>query len=132
MREGPLSAHRMHGERFAIPAATADAVMRAKAEGRRVVAAGTTVVRALEGAAAHDDGVVRAGARETHLFITPGFRFRIVDALLTNFHLPKSTLLVLVAAFTGYERMRTAYACAIERNYRFFSFGDAMFAERRE
>jgi len=132
MREGPLSAHRMHGERFAIPAATADAVMRAKAEGRRIVAAGTTVVRALEGAAAHDDGVVRAGARETHLFITPGFRFRIVDALLTNFHLPKSTLLVLVAAFTGYERMRTAYACAIERNYRFFSFGDAMFAERRE
>ncbi len=129
MREGPLAAHRMHGERFAIPAATADAVMRAKAEGRRVVAAGTTVVRALEGAA-REDGVVRAGARETDLFITPGFDFRIVDALLTNFHLPKSTLLVLVAAFAGYGRMRAAYAHAIERDYRFFSFGDAMFAER--
>jgi S-adenosylmethionine:tRNA ribosyltransferase-isomerase len=129
MRDGAIAAHRMHGERFAIPAATADAVMSAKAEGRRVVAAGTTVVRALEGAAAAD-GIVRAGARETDLFITPGFEFRIVDALLTNFHLPKSTLLVLVAAFAGYERMREAYAAAIERNYRFFSFGDAMFAER--
>jgi S-adenosylmethionine:tRNA ribosyltransferase-isomerase len=132
MREGPLTDHRMHGERFAIPAATAAAVMRAKAEGRRVVAAGTTVVRALEGAAALGDGVVEPGARETNLFITPGYRFRIVDALLTNFHLPKSTLLVLVAAFAGYDRMRTAYAQAIERNYRFFSFGDAMFAERGE
>jgi S-adenosylmethionine:tRNA ribosyltransferase-isomerase len=129
MREGPVAAHQMHGERFAIPAATAAAVMAAKAEGRRVVAAGTTVMRALEGAAV-DDGVVRPGARETAIFITPGFRFRIVDALLTNFHLPKSTLLVLVAAFVGYETMRTAYTAAIEREYRFFSFGDAMFAER--
>ncbi len=130
MREGPLAAHQMHGERFHVPAATADAVMRAKAEGRRVVAAGTTVVRALEGAA-EADGVVRAEARETRLFITPGFEFRIVDALLTNFHLPKSTLLVLVAAFVGYAPMRAAYAHAIEHGYRFFSFGDAMFAERR-
>jgi S-adenosylmethionine:tRNA ribosyltransferase-isomerase len=129
MREGPVAAHQMHGERFAIPPETAAAVMRAKAEGRRVVAAGTTVVRALEGAAV-DDGIVRPGGRETTLFITPGFRFRIVDALLTNFHLPKSTLLVLVAAFAGYARMRSAYAVAIEREYRFFSFGDAMFAER--
>ena len=129
MRDGPLAAHRMHGERFAIPPATAAAVMRAKADGRRVVAAGTTVVRALEGAA-EGDGIVRPGARETTLFITPGFRFRIVDALLTNFHLPKSTLLVLVAAFAGYERTRVAYAAAVAREYRFFSFGDAMFAER--
>jgi S-adenosylmethionine:tRNA ribosyltransferase-isomerase len=73
---------------------------------------------------------VHPGAQETTLFITPGFDFRVVDALLTNFHLPKSTLLVLVAAFVGYERMRTAYAHAVEREYRFFSFGDAMFAER--
>jgi S-adenosylmethionine:tRNA ribosyltransferase-isomerase len=129
MREGPLAGHRMHGERFAIPPATAAAVERARAEGRRVVAAGTTVVRALEGAAA-DDGSVRPGARETTLFITPGYEFRVVDALLTNFHLPKSTLLVLVAAFAGYDRMRAAYALAIERKYRFFSFGDAMFVER--
>jgi S-adenosylmethionine:tRNA ribosyltransferase-isomerase len=129
MRDGAIAAHRMHGERFAIPPETAAAVMRAKAEGRRVIAAGTTVVRALEGAAAAD-GVVRAGARETDLFITPGFAFNVVDALLTNFHLPKSTLLVLVAAFVGYDRMRQAYAAAIERKYRFFSFGDAMFAER--
>ena len=129
MRAGPVATHHMHGERFAVPAAAAIAIMRAKSDGRRVVAAGTTVVRALEGAAAAD-GVVRAGASETTLFITPGFEFRIVDALLTNFHLPRSTLLVLVAAFTGYARMRTAYAAAIEREYRFFSFGDAMFAER--
>ena len=129
MRAGPLTTHRMHSERFAIPDVAAAAIMRAKSEGRRVVAAGTTVVRALEGAAVAD-GVVRAGADETTLFITPGFEFRIVDALLTNFHLPRSTLLVLVAAFAGYARMRTAYAAAIEREYRFFSFGDAMFAER--
>jgi S-adenosylmethionine:tRNA ribosyltransferase-isomerase len=129
MREGPLAGHRMHGERFAIPPETAAAVMRAKADGRRVIAAGTTVVRALEGAAA-GDGNVRSGAQETTLFITPGYEFRIVDALLTNFHLPKSTLLVLVSAFAGYDRTRAAYQRAIEREYRFFSFGDAMFAER--
>ncbi len=129
MRPGPVRDHRMHAERFSIPAATADAVMRAKAEARRVVAAGTTVVRALEGAAA-GDGIVRAGDAQTELFITPGYRFRIVDALLTNFHLPRSTLLALVAAFVGYDAMRAAYTAAIERRYRFFSFGDAMFAEQ--
>ncbi len=129
MRAGPVAAHRMHGERYAVPPETAAAVMRAKAEGRRVVAAGTTVVRALEGAA-EADGSVRPGHGETHLFVRPGFRFRIVDALLTNFHLPQSTLLALVAAFVGYDRMRAAYDDAIAREYRFFSFGDAMFAER--
>jgi S-adenosylmethionine:tRNA ribosyltransferase-isomerase len=129
MRDGPIAAHRMHAERFAIPAATADAVTRARAEGRRVVAAGTTVVRALEGSAAIHGHVV-AGPAETDLFITPGFRFRVVDALLTNFHLPKSTLLVLVSAFAGYATIRSAYTHAIDRGYRFFSFGDAMFAER--
>ena len=128
MRDGALADHRMHGERFNLPPETVAAVERATSEGRRVVAAGTTVVRALEGAAA--EGPLRSGARETSLFITPGFEFRVVDALLTNFHLPKSTLLVLVAAFAGYDRMRDAYARAIEREYRFFSFGDAMFVER--
>jgi S-adenosylmethionine:tRNA ribosyltransferase-isomerase len=131
MREGPISAHRMHGERYAIPESTAAAVNRARSEGRRVVAAGTTVVRALEGSALAD-GIVSAGAAETELFITPGFRFRVVDALLTNFHLPQSTLLVLVTAFIGYERTRAAYDAAIARAYRFFSFGDAMFAERTD
>jgi S-adenosylmethionine:tRNA ribosyltransferase-isomerase len=129
MRPGPLANHVMHGERYAISEATAEAIGRAKREGRRVIAAGTTVVRALEGAA-QADGTVHAGAAETHLFITPGFRFRVVDALLTNFHLPQSTLLVLVTAFVGYDRMRAAYDAAITRDYRFFSFGDAMFAER--
>jgi S-adenosylmethionine:tRNA ribosyltransferase-isomerase len=131
MRAGPIATHQMHGERYAIPAATAAAVNAARAQGRRVVAAGTTVVRALEGSALAD-GIVHPGSAETDLFITPGFRFRVVDALLTNFHLPQSTLLVLVAAFIGYERMRTAYDAAIARDYRFFSFGDAMFAERTE
>jgi len=131
MRPGPIAAHRMHGERYAIPAATAAAVNQARAAGRRVVAAGTTVVRALEGSAAAD-GFVHPGATETELFITPGFRFRVVDALLTNFHLPQSTLLVLVTAFIGHDRMRAAYDAAIARGYRFFSFGDAMFAERAE
>jgi S-adenosylmethionine:tRNA ribosyltransferase-isomerase len=121
----------MHGERYTIPEETAAAVNRARAEGRRVVAAGTTVVRALEGAALAG-GTVRAGAAETDVFITPGFRFRVVDALLTNFHLPQSTLLVLVTAFIGYDRTRAAYEAAIVRFYRFFSFGDAMFAERAE
>jgi S-adenosylmethionine:tRNA ribosyltransferase-isomerase len=129
MRAGPIAAHQMHGERYEIPAATAAAVNRARAEGRRVVAAGTTVVRALEGSALAD-GSVHDGAAETSLFITPGFPFRVVDVLLTNFHLPQSTLLVLVTAFIGYDRTRAAYDAAIARAYRFFSFGDAMFAER--
>jgi S-adenosylmethionine:tRNA ribosyltransferase-isomerase len=129
MHPGPIAAHKMHAERYTIPPETAAAVNRARAEGRRVVAAGTTVLRALESSAL-DGGAVRAGAAETGLFITPGFRFRVVDALLTNFHLPQSTLLVLVTAFIGYARMRAAYGAALSRGYRFFSFGDAMFAER--
>ncbi len=131
MRAGPILAHRMHGECYAIPEPVAAAVNRARVEGRRIVAAGTTVVRALEGSA-RGDGLVHAGAAETDLFITPGFPFRVVDALLTNFHLPQSTLLVLVTAFIGHERTRAAYDAAIARTYRFFSFGDAMFAERAD
>jgi S-adenosylmethionine:tRNA ribosyltransferase-isomerase len=129
MSGASIDEHVMHAERYAIPAETAAAVMAAKREGRRVVAAGTTVLRALEGAALRD-GTVRAGEGETDLFVTPGFGFAVVDALLTNFHLPRSTLLVLVAAFAGYGRVRNAYRGAIDRSYRFFSFGDAMFVER--
>ena len=120
----------MHAERYAIPPETAAAVAAAKREGRRVIAAGTTVLRALEGAALAD-GTVPAGEGETALFVTPGFRFAVVDALLTNFHLPRSTLLVLVAAFAGYERTLAAYRAAIAAEYRFFSFGDAMFVTAR-
>ncbi|HZO94620.1 MAG TPA: tRNA preQ1(34) S-adenosylmethionine ribosyltransferase-isomerase QueA [Candidatus Baltobacteraceae bacterium] len=129
MSGATIDEHVMHAERYAIPEQTANAVRAARAEGRRVIAAGTTVLRALEGAALRD-GEVRAGEDETELFVTPGFRFRVVDALLTNFHLPRSTLLVLVAAFAGYAATREAYRTAIERRYRFFSFGDAMFVER--
>ncbi len=125
-----IDEHVMHAEAYDIPAATAAAVVRARAEGRRVIAAGTTVMRALEGAAAANAGTIAPGPGETALFITPGFPFRAVDALITNFHLPRSTLLVLVAAFAGYERMRAAYATAIARGYRMYSFGDAMFVTR--
>jgi S-adenosylmethionine:tRNA ribosyltransferase-isomerase len=118
----------MHAERYEIPSATAEVVNAARAAGRPVTAVGTTSLRALESAA--QDGRVAAGGGETRLFITPGYRFRVVDRLLTNFHLPKSTLLMLVSAFAGIERIRTAYAHAIERRYRFFSYGDAMLLER--
>jgi S-adenosylmethionine:tRNA ribosyltransferase-isomerase len=123
-----IAQHVMHSESFSIPPETADAIAAAKREGRRVIAAGTTVVRALEGCAVKN-GAVRAGAGETDLFITPGFEFRVVDAMITNFHLPHSTLLVLVSAFAGRETMLRAYEEAIRREYRFFSFGDAMYVE---
>ncbi|GAC1584366.1 MAG: tRNA preQ1(34) S-adenosylmethionine ribosyltransferase-isomerase QueA [Candidatus Elarobacter sp.] len=129
MSGASIDEHVMHAERYVIPSETAATVMAAKRDGRRVVAAGTTVLRALEGAALRD-GIVHAGEGETDLFVTPGFTFRVVDALLTNFHLPRSTLLVLVAAFTGYGRTREAYRTAVARSYRFFSFGDAMFVAR--
>jgi len=125
-----IADHVMHAERYAIPQSTADAVAGAKREGRRVVAAGTTVLRALE-SAAQATGAAAAGEAETTLFITPGFAFRVADVLLTNFHLPASSLLVLVAAFAGYERAMAAYALAIEERYRFYSFGDAMLIERQ-
>ena len=121
--------HRMHAERYAIPRETADAIAGARARGGRVVAVGTTSLRALE-AAARRDGGVAAGAGETALFITPGYRFRVVDRLLTNFHLPKSTLLMLVCAFAGMDVIRAAYSHAIATRYRFMSYGDAMLLER--
>ncbi len=117
-------AHSMHSEWREIPEATAAAVNRAKAEGRRVIAIGTTALRSLESAAV-DEGRVRALAGATDIFITPGFRFRVVDGLWTNFHLPRSTLFMLVSAFAGLERMHTAYAHAIAQKYRFYSYGDA-------
>ncbi len=122
-----LSQHRMHSEHYSIPAATVSAIEAARDAGRSVIAVGTTSLRALEASAA--DGL-RAGERETSLFITPGYRFRVVDRLLTNFHLPRSTLLMLVSAFGGYDALRAAYAHAIAERYRFFSYGDAMLIER--
>lgn len=122
--EDPLR-HKMHSERYCIPDETVAAISRCRARGGRVVAVGTTVARALEHAAEGDS--VRPGCGETSIFIYPGFRFRVVDALLTNFHLPKSTLLMLVAAFAGRERILGAYRVAVERGFRFFSYGDAMF-----
>jgi S-adenosylmethionine:tRNA ribosyltransferase-isomerase len=120
-----LAHHVMHSEPFDIPEDTARAVTRAKFEARRVIAVGTTTVRSLE--SAWIDGRLEAGAGETALFIRPGFRFEVVDAMVTNFHLPKSTLLMLVAAFAGFETMREAYQVALEGEYRFYSLGDAMF-----
>jgi S-adenosylmethionine:tRNA ribosyltransferase-isomerase len=117
--------HRMHSEPYEVSAAAAAAVNAARASGRPVVAVGTTVVRTLESAAAAD-GTVRAGAGRTELFVTPGFRFRAVDGLLTNFHLPRSTLLMLVAALCGRERLLDAYRVATAERYRFYSYGDAM------
>jgi S-adenosylmethionine:tRNA ribosyltransferase-isomerase len=119
------STHRMHAERYRIPEGTAEAVNRARAEGRRVVAVGTTVVRTLESAA--EEGRVRAGSGASRLFIRPPYRFQVVDALLTNFHLPRSTLLMLVSAFAGREHVLAAYRAAVVERYRFFSYGDAMF-----
>jgi len=123
-----IAEHRMHSEWYDVPAATVAAVEAARAARRAVVAVGTTSLRALESAAAA--GRLVAGQGETELFITPGYRFRIVDRLITNFHLPRSTLLMLVSAFAGLAPVRRAYRHAIEHRYRFFSYGDAMLADR--
>lgn len=125
-----IEEHRMDRERYEVSPEAAEAVRRARAEGRRVVAVGTTVVRTLESAAQAGEGEVRAGEGSTELFITPGFRFQVVDALLTNFHLPRSTLLMLVSAFAGRERVLAAYGEAVREGYRFYSYGDAMLVER--
>jgi len=125
VRAQDVSRHRMEPEHYVVPEDTAFAIRAAKTEGRRVIAIGTTTVRTLEHAAKRD-GTVRAEEGEADLFITPGFGFRVVDALLTNFHLPRSTLLILVSAFAGLERIRRAYAEAVATRYRFYSYGDAM------
>lgn len=129
VRASSLNEHRMHEERYRIPEATAEAVEDTARGGGRVVAVGTTVVRALEAAACAEHRVL-AGPGETALFITPGYRFRVVDALITNFHLPESTLLMLTCAFGGYRRVMEAYRSAVGGGYRFFSYGDACFIER--
>jgi S-adenosylmethionine:tRNA ribosyltransferase-isomerase len=122
-----IEEHRMDFERGEIPAEAAERVNRAKRGGRRVVAVGTTSVRTLEASARAHGGSVVAGAFETDLFLVPGATFHVVDALLTNFHLPRSTLLMLVSAFAGRERVLAAYREAVRAGYRFFSYGDAMF-----
>jgi S-adenosylmethionine:tRNA ribosyltransferase-isomerase len=128
-----LDDHPMHAEVFTVPAGTVEAVAAARERGAPVVAVGTTVVRALETAADPErEGSVRAMQGETRLLIQPGYRFRVVDQLLTNFHLPQSTLLALVAAFAGRERALSAYALAIRDKYRFYSYGDAMLIRARE
>ncbi|WP_280153564.1 tRNA preQ1(34) S-adenosylmethionine ribosyltransferase-isomerase QueA [Piscinibacter sp. XHJ-5] len=125
-----IAEHRMHSEWFEVGAQTVEAIERTRASGGRIVAVGTTTLRALESAAL--DGSLQAGARETDIFITPGFRFRVVDRLVTNFHLPRSTLLMLVSAFAGLDVIRDLYAHAIAQRYRFFSYGDAMLLARRD
>lgn len=130
LRTDDLDAHRMHEERYEVPAETAVAVAAARAEGRPVVAVGTTACRALE-SAIDEHGVVRARAGRTSLFIRPPYAFRAIDALVTNFHLPRSTLLALVMAFGGEEYVRAAYAAAVRAEYRFFSYGDAMLVRQR-
>ena len=125
LRVDDVESHRMHAERYSVGVAAAEAIQRARREGRRVVAVGTTVVRVLESAAR--DGLVKPQDAETDIFIYPGYRFRVVDALITNFHLPESTLLMLVCAFAGTERVLNADRHAVQAGYRFFSYGDAMF-----
>lgn len=130
VRVESLAEHKMHSEWFEVSPATVDAVAACRARGGRVVAVGTTTLRALESAAR--GGTLEAGSRETDIFITPGFEFRVVDRLVTNFHLPRSTLMMLVSAFAGYERIRDLYAHAIRERYRFFSYGDAMLLSRAQ
>jgi len=128
VRSEKLAEHRMHSEWFEVGAGTVAAIEAARARGGRVVAAGTTTLRALESAAL--GGTLRACARETDIFITPGFEFRVVDRLVTNFHLPRSTLLMLVSAFAGHANIQALYRHAIAARYRFFSYGDAMLLAR--
>lgn len=129
VRVQALMEHRMHRERYILPSETVDAIAACRARGGRVVAVGTTSMRALEAAA--QAGELQPGVGETEIFILPGFQFRVADALVTNFHLPKSTLLMLVSAFAGLEEMRQTYRYAIAQGYRFFSYGDAMFLTRK-
>lgn len=129
VRVGDLSQHLMHKEYFTVSQETVDAVLEAKERGGRVIAIGTTAVRALESAS--QTGQLEPSFGDTDLFITPGYQFKSVDAMVTNFHLPESTLLMLVAAFAGYQPIMAAYQHAISQSYRFFSYGDAMFLSDR-
>jgi len=127
VRVDNLDEHTMHAERVRVTAAVCEQIGKTRALGGRVIAVGTTVVRALEAAA--QSGTLQSFEGDTRIFIKPGYRFRVIDALITNFHLPESTLLMLVCAFGGYERMMSAYRHAVEQRYRFFSYGDAMMME---
>jgi S-adenosylmethionine:tRNA ribosyltransferase-isomerase len=127
VRHDDLAQHVMHSEWYEVPEATVDAVEETRRRGGRVIAVGTTALRALESAASC--GELRAGSGDTRLFITPGYRFRVVERLVTNFHLPRSTLLMLVSAFAGAQTIRRAYAHAVSARYHFFSYGDAMLLE---
>lgn len=129
VRDDDLSKHVMHSEWYCVTEETVAAIQAAQAKGGRVIAVGTTSMRTLESASA--SGALRAGASETALFITPGFQFHTVDRLITNFHLPKSTLMMLVSAFAGYENTMRAYQHAVDARYRFFSYGDAMLIEKK-
>jgi S-adenosylmethionine:tRNA ribosyltransferase-isomerase len=129
VRVADIDEHRMHSERYRLPEATVNAIERTRALGGRVTAVGTTALRALE-SAGRGGGPLRAGSAETDIFIRPGFVFQVVDRLITNFHLPRSTLLMLVCAFAGMENTLRAYRHAVEQRYRFFSYGDAMLIER--
>ncbi len=130
VRSQDLSQHVMHSVWYEVPQASVEAITAARERGGRVLAIGTTTLRALESAAA--TGTLTAGLGETRLFILPGFRFRVVERLLTNFHLPRSTLLMLVSAFGGMDNIRRAYRHAIDQRYRFYSYGDAMLIERQD
>ncbi|MGE5451236.1 MAG: tRNA preQ1(34) S-adenosylmethionine ribosyltransferase-isomerase QueA [Acidobacteriota bacterium] len=132
VRTDNLADHKMHSEWFDVPFDTVQAIEATKAAGGRVVSVGTTTLRALESAAlnAPADQILNAGSRETDIFITPGFDFKVVDVLITNFHLPKSTLMMLVSALAGYDHIRALYQHAVAQGYRFFSYGDAMMIER--
>jgi S-adenosylmethionine:tRNA ribosyltransferase-isomerase len=128
VRTENLAEHRMHAEWFEVGSTTVQAIEATRAAGGRIVSVGTTTLRALESAAR--DGTLRAGAAETDIFITPGFEFKVVDQLVTNFHLPRSTLMMLVSAFAGHDQVRALYRHAVEARYRFFSYGDAMLLSR--
>ncbi len=130
VRDNDLSKHIMHSEWYTLPPETVQAVAKARQQGGRVIAVGTTSVRALESSAKAHNGQLTACSGDTQLFIQPGFSWQVVDAMVTNFHLPQSTLLMLVSAFIGLDTMKAAYAHAIQERYRFFSYGDAMFLEK--
>lgn len=126
VREEKIEDHKMHEEAFTVSAATAEKINQAKREGRPVLAVGTTSVRTLE-SACDENGIVKAGTSSTHIFMYPGYRFKVIDQMFTNFHTPESTLIMLVSAFAGREHILNAYRTAVENRYRFFSYGDAMF-----
>jgi len=129
VRVDNIAEHKMHSELFSIPQPTVDSIKETKMRGGRVTAIGTTALRALESAAQH--GELKAGDGDTDIFITPGYKFKVVDRLFTNFHLPKSTLLMLVSAFAGADNIKKAYSHAVAKEYRFFSYGDAMLIEKK-